>query len=217
MFARTLAIVAISSMAAGCASSKVTAFRDPAYANAQFSKLLVFGRGMDIEAATAVERELCKKLAPTPCTAGITVLPPTRPYTNDEVIARIAQSGADAVLVLSLLADNADSRYIGTYTNSETTGSSASSGSVNLYGNTAYWSGATTASSSTTSVSTPMYSYSREVRGALTLFESASGNVAWSGQIRTSGQGMFTVTDDEFIRSMTSRIAKDIRTARLVR
>ncbi|HET9982769.1 MAG TPA: hypothetical protein VFQ38_04265 [Longimicrobiales bacterium] len=195
----------------------MTAFRDPVYANAQFSKVIVFGRGMHLEAATEVERQLCRKLAPTPCVPGTSVLPPTRAYSADEVNERLAYSGADGVLIVSLVADAADTRYVGTLTNSSASATGTSSGTANLYGNTAYWRGTSSAYASSSTVSTPVYNYSREARALLAFYERRNGSMVWSGELRTSGKGILSVSDGQFIRSATSKIASDVKAARLLR
>jgi hypothetical protein len=199
-----------------CATSRVTAFRDPAYATAHFSKLLVFATGMAFESEVQVENDICKKLAPTPCLTGMSVLPPTRAYSGEEVRERINDSGADAVLITGLLTDQANSRYLGTYTRSSANYSSASSGTANLYGNYANWSGLSSGSASSSTVSTPVYGYTRVAHGLLSLYDSKTGNVVWRGEITTSGNGMLSVTDKEFIRSATSKIASELRSAGLV-
>lgn len=215
LIALSFACIALGQTA--CASSKVTAFRDPAHPNAQFSKLIVFGFGMHMEAAVKVEQEICKKVAPTPCVPGKSVLPPTREYPTDEIRDRLQQTGADGLLILALISDNANVNYIGTYTNSAATATGSSAGTVNLYGNTAYWSGVSQASAEASTWSAPVYGYSREARGMLSLFEIGSGALVWSGELRTSGKGMLTVTDSEFIRSATNKIAADMKAARLLR
>jgi hypothetical protein len=217
MYRRLVGAILIGLSLGGCASSKITAFREPAYSNAEFSRILVFGIGMSLDAAVEVETQICKKVAPTSCLVGKSVLPPTRVYSAEEVTKRVAQSGADAVFILALVADNADSRYLGSYTNSSATASGTNAGTVNLYGNTAYWSGVSSASASSSSVSTPMYSYSREARGALALYESRSGDIVWSGEIKITGNGLLSITDDEFVRSATDKIASDLKAAKLVR
>lgn len=59
-----LCILALSFTVAGCATSRLTAFRDPAYADARFAKIAVFALGMTLESAVQVERQVCQKLAP---------------------------------------------------------------------------------------------------------------------------------------------------------
>ena len=160
----------------GCAHSEITAFRDLAFATKQFESIVVFAQGMTLDNAVEFERQLCEKVAPTPCVSGQSVLPPTRQYTAEEVQHYLAQSGADGVLFIGLVADQTDTRYMGTIT------SSSASGSINFYGNSAYW------SSTGQSASTPVYSSIRVAFGQLALFDRRSGDIAWRGEIKVTGK-----------------------------
>lgn len=214
---RRIACLLISAcLLSGCATSKITAFRDPAFATKQFTALVVFAQGMALDASVEVERLICEKVAPTPCVSGKSVLPPTRQYTADEVEKYLQASGADAVLIIALVADQSDTRYFGTITTSSTSASATASGSMNFYGNTAYWNGAAYGSASGQSVSTPLYGYSRVAFGQLGLFDRLTGNVAWRGEIRVQGNGLLNVTDSAFISSATSKIAHELKAAGLV-
>ena len=200
----------------GCATSKITAFRDPDFATKQFTALVVFAQGMALDASVEVERLICEKLAPTPCVSGKSVLPPTRQYTPAEVEKYLQASGADAVFIIALVADQSDTRYFGTITTSSASASATSSGSMNFYGNTAFWSGAAYGSASGQSVSMPVYGYSRVAFGQLGLFDRPTGNIAWRGEIRVEGRGLLNVTDSAFISSATSKIARELKAAGLV-
>lgn len=200
----------------GCTTSQVTAFRDPAYDATRFYKLAVFALGMNLGTAVAVERQLCEKLAPTGCVAGSSVLPPTRTYSADEATRYLQRSGADAVLVAALASDQTETRYLGTMTSSTVSGSSTTTGTVNLYGNTGVLHASSYGTATARSVSTPIYGYSRVAFGQLGLFERVSGNLVWRGEVRVSGQGLLSITDEAFINSATSSVADELRAAGLV-
>lgn len=202
---RRIAVVVVGFILSGCAHSEVTAFRDLAFATKQFESIVVFAQGMTLDNAVEFERQLCAKVAPTPCVSGQSVLPPTRQYTAEEVQHYLAQSGADGILFLGLVSDQLDVRYLGTVT------SSSSSGTVNFYGNSAYWSG------TGQSVSTPVYGYTRVAFGQLALFDLASGDIAWRGEIEVTGQGKWwNRTDSTFISSATTKIARELKETRLI-
>lgn len=189
----------------GCAHSEITAFRDLAFATKQFESIVVFAQGMTLDNAVEFERQLCEKVAPTPCVSGQSVLPPTRQYTAEEVQHYLAQSGADGVLFIGLVADQTDTRYMGTIT------SSSASGSINFYGNSAYW------SSTGQSASTPVYSSIRVAFGQLALFDRRSGDIAWRGEIKVTGKGKWwNRTDSAFISSATSKIVRELKEAGLI-
>src|SRR4030042_471532 len=94
-----------------CATSKVTAFRDPAYATKRFKAIVVFAEGIVLDAAVEVEQQVCKKVAPTPCVSGKTVLPPTRQYSANEAQKYLSRTGADGVLVIALTSDKSAKQY----------------------------------------------------------------------------------------------------------
>ena len=200
----------------GCATSRVTAFRDPAFATKRFEAIIVFAEGMALDAAVEVERQICVKVAPTPCASGKSVLPPTRQYTANEVEQYLSRTGADGVLFIALVSDQSDTRYFGTITTSSASGSAYSSGTMNFYGNSAFWSGTSYGSVTGQSVSTPIYGFSRVAFGQLGLFDRASGNIAWRGEIRVEGQGLLNITDSAFISSVTSKIARELKSSGLV-
>ena len=203
-------------VATACASTHVTAFRDPAFSNKQFSKLAVFVLGTRLDATAQIERETCKKLAPTACALGLDILPPTRPYSTDDMDRLLARAGVDGVLVLSLASDEARTAYAGTITQATATASSTTTGTANYFGAFGSLSTSTTESASAEATSTPVYSHRREATGYIGVFDRASGAPVWRGEIRISGRGVLAVRDDEFIRSATSKVAQEVRAAGLV-
>jgi hypothetical protein len=211
----TCLLLALFSLYA-CATSKVTAFRDPGYTAARFGSIAVFSQGTSLEAAVEVERQICAKLSPTPCKMGKSILPPTRAYSADEALRHLEESGVDAVLVTVLVSDRSDTRYFGTITTSTASASATTTGTINLYGNTAFWNGSTYGSASGQAISTPVYGFSRVAFGQLGLFERSTGNIVWRGEIRIKGRGLLNVTDRAFISSATSKIAKELKDAGLI-
>lgn len=198
-----------------CATSSVTAFKDPAFSSTAFGRVGVFAVGMNLDAAVEVERQVCEKLAPTPCEQGKQVVPPTRQFTGEEVQQMLGARGIDAVLIVGLISDQADTRYAGSVANASTysTTTASTAGNVSVYGNTGWYNGTTNASTTTTgsATSTPIYNYSRLAFGDLGLYDAATGAIAWRGQVKISGQGMLNVTDRAFISSATSGIAKELK------
>jgi hypothetical protein len=172
---------------------------------------------MNLGAAVEVERQVCQKLAPTPCISGKSILPPTRGYTVEEVANYLERSGVEAVLIVTLASDRSETRYVGTISSSTASGTSRTTGTLNLYGNSGVLNASTYGTASGTTISTPVYRNSREAYGQLSLYERGSGNIVWRGEIRVSGRGRYGVTDDAFIGSATSKIADDLKGAGLLR
>lgn len=200
----------------GCATSRVTGFRDPAYPTTRFHSVSVFAHGMELEAAVEVEKETCRKLSPAQCIPGTSILPPIRSYSAEEVAQYLERSGIDALLIAALVSDESDTWYLGTITTSSATASSTTTGTVNFYGNAAFWSSSTAGFASGQIVSRPVYGYSRIAFGQLGLFERKTGNLVWRGQVRVGGQGLLNTTDSAFIKSATSEIAAELKAAGLL-
>jgi hypothetical protein len=120
------------------------------------------------------------------------------------------------VLFVALVSDQSDTRYFGSMTTASASASAYSSGTLNFYGNSAYWNGSTYGSASGQSVSTAVYMFSRVAYGQLGLFDIASGKIAWRGEIRVEGRGRANVTDSAFISSATSKIASELKSSGLV-
>jgi hypothetical protein len=203
----------------GCAAtSKITAFRDPAFATKQFTAIVVFAHGMPY--SFEFERQMCMDLAPTPCDPGKSILPPTRQssqYTTDEVEKYLKASGADAILVIARVADQSDTRYFGTIADLSSSASATASSSLNFYRNAALWGGAADGAAPGVPVSAPEYSYSRVAFGQLGLFDRESGNIAWLGKILVGGNSIDSTTPEAFMYSATIKIARELKAAGLVK
>lgn len=201
----------------GCATTKITAFRNPAYANKSFSTIVVFAQGMVLDAALEVERQVCAKIQPTPCVSGKNILPPIRQYSNEEVETILNNSRAQGILFVALIDDKSDTRYLGAISNSNSYGTANTTGTANFYGNNAYWNASTRGSVSTHTTMMPVYGFSRVAYGQIGLFDRESGDIVWRGDIKVEGQGALNVTDEAFIDSATSEITKELRAVQLVK
>ncbi len=216
---RTLAISILLALG-GCATTNVTAFRDPAFAGRQYSHLAVFVVGTSMAARQDLEQRVCKGIAPTACSPGVSVLPPVRQYGADEMATYLRQSGADAVVVLTVGADESHSGVAGYYSmsNGQATTTANTTGTINSYGNTATYQGTTTANTYATGQTTtiPIMYYSRAAVGMVQLYDVGSGQVAWKGEMQTSGRGMIATSDSSFMGSEASKLADELRSAGLI-
>lgn len=192
----------------GCATSNVIGFKDPAFAGHQFAHIAVGAIGMDLQSAFETERQMCQRLAPTRCEPIKEVLPPTRAYSVDEIQSALAGRGIDSLLILALSSDAAESHYIGSIGNV----SAINSGAGVVNGNIVSYSGTTTGTTS----SVPLYSAQRDAHGLLQIIEPQSLRVAWKGEVHVSGKGAPAISDQAFIRSATTQIAKTLRAESLL-
>jgi hypothetical protein len=95
----------------------------------------------------------------------LTILPPTRAYTDVEVRKALAERGVDGVLLINVADSGVVSQYAGTIF--------AASYSGTAVGGMAQGS------------ATPTYSYSRQTQFSARLLEPSSGRALWVG----NGQG----------------------------
>ncbi len=218
---RIICLLFSTCLLCGCAAtSKIIAFRDPAFATKQFSAIVVFAHGMPY--SFEFERQMCMDLAPTPCDPGKSVLLPIRPssqYTVDEVKKYLKASGADAILVIARVADQSDTRYFGTIADLSSSASATASSSLNFYRNAALWGGAADDAASRASLLASEYSdysYFRVAFGQFGLFDLQSGNIAWLGKILVGGQSRDSITPEAFMYSATSKIVRELRASKLV-
>jgi hypothetical protein len=200
-------LLAACLIVSGCASSTITSFKDPAFSGHRFGHISVFALGMDLETAVAVEGLLCQKMAPTVCDAGKNVISPVRQFSPGDIDTVLKQHGIDAVLMVALESDQAESPYLGNITS----GSSQTSATASLYGNSMFG----TATTTTTASSVPVYGSVRQSVGNLGLFDSASGQMIWRGQVKVSGRGFLNTTDKAFIASATDTVAAELKASGL--
>src|SRR5688572_15370292 len=111
---RTTLFAALIALLSGCATSTVTAFKDPALSSQRYSRIGVFVVGMPLDASVSIERSLCTQLKPIDCDMGKDVLPPVRQYSPEEVGAVLQERHIDSVLIITLAADHAVTSYLGT-------------------------------------------------------------------------------------------------------
>jgi hypothetical protein len=85
---------------AGCASTSLTSYRDPAFADAQFGKVAVLASGVQLDDRIALENRMVgalrnKRIA---AEAVIRLFPPTRPISDEELRSALLSEGYDAIL-----------------------------------------------------------------------------------------------------------------------
>lgn len=119
----------------------------------------------------------------------LTILPPTRTYTDAEVRKALAERGVDGVLLITVADSGVVSQYAGTIFQSSYSGVSSAGGTITQMGNTSTVSLSGTASGTAVGSATPTYRYSRQTQFTARLLEPASGRNLWvgNGEVDTSG------------------------------
>lgn len=144
----------------------------------------------------------------------LTILPPTRTYTDAEVRKALAERGVDGVLTITVADSGVVRQYAGTIFQS------SYSGTITQMGPTATVEGTAVGSAR------PTYSYSRQTQFTARLLEPASGRSLWvgSGDVSTEGGrgliggivGRLMVTDSVSSSKSISAIFEDLQKQGLI-
>ena len=94
----------------------------------------------------------------------LTILPPTRRYTDAEVRSALAARGVDGVLLITVADSGVVSQYAGTIFQSSYSGTVSASGIITPMGNTSTVSLNGTEAGTTIGSATPTYRYSRHTQ-----------------------------------------------------
>lgn len=170
---RPLILLALA-LFGGCASTKSTSVRDPAFQGRQFRRLVVVATFTDLEKKATAESEFVTDLQGqgVESMSGMQVMPPTRSYSNEEISALLARVGADGVLLVTLTEATTVSTYV--------PGSTTTTGSGYVTGNTVNW--------NATTQQNPGYFINKpRVRFEVRLIDAATGNTAWMSTSLTRG------------------------------
>ncbi len=168
---------------AGCAATKVTSFRDPAFSAVNYERVLVVIPFADFELEQTAETAFVDEFAVNGiyCTAAIKLFSPTRNYTKQEIDQMLREQNIDAILSITLTDARTDSTYVPESTTSTT------SGKINVIGDTGYYSGITT-----TQRYGGYYISKPHVSFKGTLFDVKTGKVAWVSTATTRGNAYAT-------------------------
>jgi hypothetical protein len=204
----------------GCATTKITASRNPSFATKQFTSIVVFAHGMAPAYCIVFEKQMCVDFAPIPCQPGTSVLPPTRQYrlyTADQVEKYLKNSGADAILVIARVRDQSETRYFGTMADLSSSASTTASGSINFYRNANLWGGIEGDLGVGALETIPGTTYSGVAFGQVGLFDRQSGDIVWLGKMLVGGRSIDSIQPEAFMYSSTLKIARELKASGLVK
>lgn len=179
---RLLAAAAVAATLLGCASSKVTSVRDPAFAGRTFQHIVVVAPFTELDKKASAENAFVAQLRKRGVEAvpSMQVLPPTRAFTGEEQAAAMKKAGADAVLVLTLTKEYADTTYVPGETRTVGGASTSASSSPGSSSSATVW-GSVTRQDPGYYVSMPRVAF--EMR----LVDEPTGATAWLGTSFTAG------------------------------
>ena len=174
----------------GCATTKITGFSDPAHSNRTYSNTVVFASNLGLEKAAELESRICREFTKrgTSCYSFLTLFPPTRDHTADNVFASLSERGIESLIMLTAGGDYSSSQVF----------------AYQAYGSGYSYGGSTSAQA----ISIPLRSYYRQSNMRIIVIDSATREVAWLGDAKTEGQGMVNVTDSAFQASLSTKIVR---------
>jgi hypothetical protein len=146
----------------------------------------------------------------------LTLLPPTRTYSDAEVKAELARDGIDAVLVLTVGDSGVQKEYAGTVFFGNSVSSMNATGVGTTFGNTTNVSLVGTSSTTMTASATPTYRYSRQTAFQARLVEASSGRALWVGNGQVQAGGLLFVGNGANANSTASAIFNDLQSKGLI-
>lgn len=161
-------------LVSGCASTKMSVYKDPEFSNTRYGSVVVLTNFADLEDKEYLETKVCEKfrLRKVICKRGIDVFPPTRNYSSEEWVDAFIKSNAEAIVSIQLTDSYSTQTYVPQ--------SSTTSGSVTSYGNSAYYSGSTNTYGGY-NISKPVEEYK------ITVIDGKNGKTALVATSRTKG------------------------------
>ena len=99
---KSVAALLVGFTLAGCATTSLTSYQDPAFADVRFGKVAVLATDVQLDDRIALENRVVGALRNKRVTAEavMRIVPPTRSLSDDELSAALLADGYDAVLIV---------------------------------------------------------------------------------------------------------------------
>lgn len=119
----------------GCVSTRMNTYKDPAFSGVVYNSVLVGSNFKSLEDMSYFEGRVCRNLSnyDVKCQRSFDVFPPTRQYTDKQILENFVEFGADALILIQLTVSYT-TRYVPQ--SSTTTGSVSFDGSYSEKTNT---------------------------------------------------------------------------------
>jgi len=192
-FLNTLLLVVSLSSLSGCISTNVKGYTGQDYHGYKIRKAVVRAPDAGFEFGELMEHSIIEELgdAGVKAESFLKMFPPTRQWTNEQVVDTLRKQGYDAIMTVSLKGSDTTSNTIG-YINS---------GTASVYGNTAYYNGSSTA----------ITTFHRYTSTHIKVYNVDSGRVVWVGDARTSAGGLFYMGDETQTDSLAEETVDALR------
>lgn len=152
----------------------------------------------------------------------LTILPPTRAYTDAEVRKALAERGIDGVLLIDVADSGVVSQYAGTIFQSSYNGTSSANGTITQMGNISTVSLNGNSSGTMVGTTAPTYRYSRQTEFSARLLDPRSARNLWvgNGEVKAGGAkgliGRLIVADGISSARAISAIFDDLQNKGLI-
>lgn len=188
--------------ALGCASTSLTAIRDPAARGRTITRIIVIAPFDDLELRSQAEDALVQELGNRGvfAVAGMTVFPPTRDWSGEDMATQVDRLRAEAVLRVSLTGASTTQAYV--------PGSSTTTGTATRYGNLLSW-------NATTTERAGFYVSKSSVHFRTTLLDLSNGSILWMASSETAGNAFAGFSD--LVHSLASEVADRLEIDGLIR
>jgi hypothetical protein len=215
---RTFLIFAFASVLTGCITALMQGYADREPPKNAIGHIVAY-----VAAPTSLATSIHSSIISEAKSRGViaedalTILPPTRNYTNAEIQKTLQSSGADGVLIVKVGDSGIMSQYAGTYFQSQTFGTTSINGTMNTFngtmntfGNTSNISLGGTSIQTTSGMSAPIYRYKRQTAFTARLIEASSGRTLWVGNGQVSAGGLLFAGDGANASNSISAIFDDL-------
>ena len=169
----------IAFLIVGCASTRMTSFKDPDYQKAEFKRILIVANTNDLEDRQKLESKMVEEFSDIGVFAleSFRLFPPTRELTDDDKVELLLKNNIDAFISISVGESGVSEVYV-----PQTSSTTKTKGNVNVYGNTAtYKEKSTTTYQGGYTLNKPWAEFETK------LYDVSNGQMAWIASSFTGG------------------------------
>lgn len=163
----------------GCASTRMTSFKDPDYQKAEFKRILVVANTNDLEDRQKLESKMVEEFSSIGVYSleSFRLFPPTRELTDEDKVELLLKNDIDAFISISVGESGVSEVYV-----PQTSSTTKTKGNVNVYGNTAtYKEKSTTTYQGGYTLNKPWAEFETQ------LYDVSNGQMAWIATSFTGG------------------------------
>jgi hypothetical protein len=146
----------------------------------------------------------------------LSMLPPTRTYSDAEIRAQLKARNVDGVLLLTVGDSGVQREYAGTIFQGQSFGTYNGQGTVSSFGGMSNVALSGTYSGSSFGTATPIHRYSRTTQFTAKLLDAETGRTLWVGGGQVDAGGLLFVGNGTSAASSTSAIFDDLAAKGLI-